>query len=179
MKDEFYVPAIDQVRAQSATNKQGRAEEAFDPTVADRIRTGMFETQSRLYGEYQDLLNADLAREIARINLPVSNYTEWYWKVDLHNLFHFLKLRIDPHAQYEIRVYGEAMAQLVKAAVPVAYEAFEDYIQHARRFSRRERAALKALLPSTSVDPAVLEAAGLKGREAQEFLAKLDELAEL
>jgi thymidylate synthase (FAD) len=179
MKDEFYVPAIDQVRAQSATNKQGRAEEAFDPAVADRIRTGMFETQSRLYGEYQDLLNADLAREIARINLPVSNYTEWYWKVDLHNLFHFLKLRIDPHAQYEIRVYGEAMAQLVKAAVPVAYEAFEDYILHARRFSRRERAALKALLPSTSVDPAVLEAAGLKGREAQEFLAKLDELAEL
>ena len=71
------------------------------------------------------------------------------------------------------------MAQLVKAAVPVAYEAFEDYILHARRFSRRERAALKALLPSTSVDPAVLEAAGLKGREAQEFLAKLDELAEL
>jgi thymidylate synthase (FAD) len=179
MKDEFYVPAIDQVRAQSATNKQGRAEEAFDPAVADRIRTGMFETQSRLYGEYQDLLNADLAREIARINLPVSNYTEWYWKVDLHNLFHFLKLRIDPHAQYEIRVYGEAMAQLVKAAVPVAYEAFEDYILHARRFSRRERAALKALLPSTSVDPAVLEAAGLKGREAQEFLAKLEELAEL
>jgi thymidylate synthase (FAD) len=179
MKDEFYVPAIDQVRAQSATNKQGRAEEAFDPAVADRIRTGMFETQSRLYGEYQDLLNADLAREIARINLPVSNYTEWYWKVDLHNLFHFLKLRIDPHAQYEIRVYGEAMAQLVKAAVPVAYEAFEDYILHARRFSRRERTALKALLPSTSVDPAVLEAAGLKGREAQEFLAKLDELAEL
>jgi thymidylate synthase (FAD) len=179
MKDEFYVPAIDQVRAQSATNKQGRAEEAFDPAVADRIRTGMFETQSRLYGEYQDLLNADLAREIARINLPVSNYTEWYWKVDLHNLFHFLKLRIDPHAQYEIRVYGEAMAQLVKAAVPVAYEAFEDYILHARRFSRRERAALKALLPTTSVDPAVLEAAGLKGREAQEFLAKLDELAEL
>lgn len=179
MKDEFYVPAIDQVRAQSATNKQGRAEEAFDPDVADRIRTGMLETQSRLYGEYQDLLNADLAREIARINLPVSNYTEWYWKVDLHNLFHFLKLRIDPHAQYEIRVYGEAMAQLVKAAVPVAYEAFEDYILHARRFSRRERAALKALLPSTSIDPAVLEAAGLKGREAQEFLAKLDELADL
>lgn len=179
MKDEFYVPAIDQVRAQSASNKQGRAEEAFDPTTAEHIRTGMLETQSRLYGEYQDLLNGDLAREIARINLPVSNYTEWYWKVDLHNLFHFLKLRIDPHAQYEIRVYGEAMAQLVKAAVPVAYEAFEDYILHARRFSRRERAALKALLPSTSVDPAVLEAAGLKGREAQEFLAKLDELAEL
>ncbi len=179
MKDEFYVPAIDQVRAQSASNKQGRAEEAFDPTIAEHIRTGMLETQSRLYGEYQDLLNGDLAREIARINLPVSNYTEWYWKVDLHNLFHFLKLRIDPHAQYEIRVYGEAMAQLVKAAVPVAYEAFEDYILHARRFSRRERAALKALLPSTSVDPAVLEAAGLKGREAQEFLAKLDELAEL
>lgn len=179
MKDEFYVPAIDQVRAQSATNKQGRADQAFEPADAERIRTGMLETQSRLYGEYQDLLEADLAREIARINLPVSNYTEWYWKVDLHNLFHFLKLRIDPHAQYEIRVYGEAMAQIVQAAVPVAYEAFEDYILHARRFSRRERAALKALLPSVHVDTAVLEAAGLKGREAQEFLAKLDELSSL
>ena len=179
MKDEFYVPAIDQVRAQSATNKQGRAEEAFDPSEAERIRTGMLDTQTRLYGEYQDLLQADLAREIARINLPVSNYTEWYWKVDLHNLFHFLKLRIDPHAQYEIRVYGEVMAQIVKAAVPVAYEAFEDYILHARRFSRRERTALKALLPSLSADPTILEAAGLKGREAQEFLAKLDELAAL
>lgn len=179
MKDEFYVPAIDQVRAQSATNKQGRAEEAFDPSQAERIRTGMLDTQTRLYGEYQDLLQADLAREIARINLPVSNYTEWYWKVDLHNLFHFLKLRIDPHAQYEIRVYGEAMAQIVKAAVPVAYEAFEDYILHARRFSRRERTALKALLPSLTADPTILEAAGLKGREAQEFLAKLDELAAL
>lgn len=179
MKDEFYVPAIDQVRAQSATNKQGRADEAFDPTVAERIRSGMLETQSRLYGEYQHLLEADLAREIARINLPVSNYTEWYWKVDLHNLFHFLKLRIDPHAQYEIRVYGEAMAQIVKAAVPVAYEAFEDYILHARRFSRRERTALKAMLPSLTIDPATLEAAGLKGREAQEFLAKLEELASL
>jgi thymidylate synthase (FAD) len=179
MKDEFYVPAIDQVRAQSATNKQGRADEAFDPSEAERIRSGMLDTQSRLYGEYQSLLEADLAREIARINLPVSNYTEWYWKVDLHNLFHFLKLRIDPHAQYEIRVYGEAMAQIVEAAVPHAYEAFEDYILHARRFSRRERAALKALLPSVNVDPAILEAAGLKGREAQEFLSKLEELVSL
>lgn len=179
MKDEFYVPAIDQVRAQSATNKQGRAEEAFDPAVAQRIRGGMSDTQARLYAEYQNLLEDNLAREIARINLPVSTYTEWYWKVDLHNLFHFLKLRIDPHAQYEIRVYGEAMAQIVKAAVPVAYEAFEDYILHARRFSRRERAALKAMLPSVDVDPAVLEAAGLKGREAQEFLAKLEELDSL
>ena len=179
MKDEFYVPAIDQVRAQSATNKQGRADEAFDPSEAERIRSGMLDTQSRLYGEYQSLLEADLAREIARINLPVSNYTEWYWKVDLHNLFHFLKLRIDPHAQYEIRVYGEAMAQIVQAAVPHAYEAFAAYILHARRFSRRERAALKALLPSVNVDPAILEAAGLKGREAQEFLSKLEELASL
>lgn len=179
MKDEFYVPAIDQVRAQSSTNKQGRADEAFDPAEAERIRQGMLDTQTRLYAEYQGLLEGDLAREIARINLPVSNYTEWYWKVDLHNLFHFLKLRIDPHAQYEIRVYGEVMAQIVKAAVPVAYEAFEDYILHARRFSRRERAALKAMLPSLEVDPAVLEAAGLKGREAQEFLAKLEELSSL
>jgi thymidylate synthase (FAD) len=139
----------------------------------------MSSTQDELYAEYQELLGTNLAREIARINLPVSNYTEWYWKIDLHNLFHFLRLRIDPHAQYEIRVYGEAMASIVKAAVPMAYEAFEDYILHAERFSRRELLALRAVLSTTVPSDDVLEAAGLKGREAQEFLAKLSSLADL
>jgi len=179
MKDEFYVPALDQIRAQSATNKQGRADESFAPSEAERIRTMMSSTQDELYAEYQELLGTNLAREIARINLPVSNYTEWYWKIDLHNLFHFLRLRIDPHAQYEIRVYGEAMASIVKAAVPMAYEAFEDYILHAERFSRRALLALRAVLSTTVPSDDVLEAAGLKGREAQEFLAKLSSLADL
>jgi thymidylate synthase (FAD) len=169
MKDEFYVPEPDQVRAQSAMNKQGRADTAFDANEAEKIRTSMQQTQDMLYGQYQELLSTDLAREIARINLPVSNYTEWYWKTDLHNLFHFLRLRIDAHAQYEIRVYGEAMAEIVKAAAPLAYEAFEDYILHARRFSRTELDVMRSLLSSLpSVEE--LEARGLSGREAREFL---------
>ncbi len=172
MKDEFYVPEPDQVRAQSAMNKQGRADTAFDADQAEKIRTSMQQTQDMLYGQYQELLSTDLAREIARINLPVSNYTEWYWKTDLHNLFHFLRLRIDPHAQYEIRVFGEAMAEIVKAAVPLAYEAFEDYILHARRFSRLELEALRSML-TTLPTVEELEARGLSGREAREFLDKL------
>jgi thymidylate synthase (FAD) len=172
MKDEFYVPEPDQVRAQSAMNKQGRADTAFDANEAEKIRTSMQQTQDMLYGQYQELLSTDLAREIARINLPVSNYTEWYWKTDLHNLFHFLRLRIDAHAQYEIRVYGEAMAEIVKAAAPLAYEAFEDYILHARRFSRTELDVMRSLLSSLpSVEE--LESRGLSGREAREFLDKM------
>jgi thymidylate synthase (FAD) len=172
MKDEFYLPDSDQVRAQSSMNKQGRADTAFDPAEAERIRSVMSSTQQHLYDEYQQLLSTDLAREIARINLPVSNYTEWYWKIDLHNLFHFLRLRIDPHAQYEIRVYGEAMAEIAKAAVPLAYEAFEDYILHARRFSRAELEIIRSTLTSLpTVDE--LQLKGLSAREAREFLDKL------
>jgi thymidylate synthase (FAD) len=172
MKDEFYVPDADQVRGQSAMNKQGRSDEAFDAERAESIRTSMQQTQDMLYGQYQEMLSTDLAREIARINLPVSNYTEWYWKIDLHNLFHFLRLRIDAHAQYEIRVYGEAMAEIAKAAVPLAYEAFEDYILHSQRFSRSELQIIRSTLSTLpSVDE--LQAKGLSAREAREFLDKL------
>ena len=175
MKDEFYVPDPEQVRAQSATNKQGRADESFAPEEAERIRTMMRTTQETLYGEYQELLDTDLAREIARINLPVSNYTEWYWKIDLHNLFHFLRLRIDAHAQYEIRVYGEAMASIVKAAVPLAYEAFEDYIVNSQKFSAQELHVIKSLLSSIPTEEELV-AKGLSGREAREFIDKLSRL---
>ena len=175
MKDEFYVPDPEQVRAQSATNKQGRADDSFAPEEAERIRTMMRTTQESLYGQYQELLDTDLAREIARINLPVSNYTEWYWKIDLHNLVHFLRLRIDSHAQYEIRVYGEAMASIVKAAVPLAYEAFEDYILNSQKFSHQELKVIKALLTSIPTEEALV-AQGLSGREARELVEKLSRL---
>ena len=172
MKDEFYVPDADQVRAQSAMNKQGRADVAFEAAKAEEIRTAMRSTHDMLYAQYQELLATDLAREIARINLPVSNYTEWYWKIDLHNLFHFLRLRIDPHAQHEIRVFGEAIAEVVRAAVPLAYEAFEDYILHAQRFSRTELEIIRSTLSQLpSVEE--LQARGLSAREAREFLDKL------
>jgi thymidylate synthase (FAD) len=170
------VPAIDQVRAQSTSNKQGRADEAFPIDEAERIIAMMESSQQQAYAEYQQMLSQDLAREIARINLPVSNYTEWYWKIDLHNLFHFLRLRIDAHAQYEIRVYAQAMADLIKPYVPMAYEAFEDYILKSQRFSRLERIALNALLQQRPTSVEDLAAYGLKGREATEFLDKLNDL---
>ncbi len=173
MKDEFYVPSLEQIRPQSTTNKQGRSELTLPPDVAAQIATRMEATQRELYDEYQSLLGEDLARELARINLPVSNYTEWYWKIDLHNLFHFLRLRIDPHAQYEIRVYGEAMAELVKQVVPIAWEAFEDYILHSTKFSRNELTALASMLSTDLPNEADLEKFGLKGREAREFLEKV------
>ncbi|MBU3742532.1 MAG: FAD-dependent thymidylate synthase [Candidatus Kapabacteria bacterium] len=174
MKDEFYVPSLDQVRAQSTSNKQGRADEAFPVEESRRIVDMMTATQEHAYAEYQELLSMDLAREVARINLPVSNYTEWYWKIDLHNLFHFLRLRIDAHAQYEIRVFAQAMADLIRPYVPLAYEAFEDYILKSERFSRLELQALDALLASREVTADELAAVGLKGREAAEFLEKLE-----
>lgn len=173
MKDEFYVPAIDELRTQSEVNKQGRSDDVLPSDVSVEIAARMQAFQQTAYEDYRTSLETGLARELARINLPVSNYTEWYWKIDLHNLFHFLRLRIDPHAQYEIRVYGEAMARMVRAAVPLAYEAFEDYILHAVRLSRNEMAALRSMISAQPADEAALEPFGIKGREAREFLEKM------
>ncbi|MDZ4746212.1 MAG: FAD-dependent thymidylate synthase [bacterium] len=177
MKDEFYVPMPDQLRTQSEVNKQGRSDSVLPDDVSSKITERMQAFQQTAYDDYRTSLDTGLARELARINLPVSNYTEWYWKIDLHNLFHFLRLRIDPHAQHEIRVYGEAMAQMVKAAVPLAYEAFEDYILHAVRLSRNELAAVRSLIKALPEDEASLEQFGIKGREAREFLDKMQALS--
>lgn len=166
MKDEFYLPAPDQVRAQSDSNKQGRADEAFDPATAERIRATMQHTQQSLYDEYQELLGTNLAREIARINLPVSNYTEWYWKIDLHNLFHFLRLRADAHAQYEIRAYAEVMCQIVKDWVPLAYGAFEDYRLGAVTLSAKAIDVLKRRMHGEVV---TAETSGMSKGEWREF----------
>lgn len=176
MKDEFYVPSTENIRPQSTTNKQGRSDETFPPDVVNSMAAQMESTQVKLYDEYRELLEAGMARELARINLPVSNYTEWYWKIDLHNLFHFLRLRIDDHAQYEIQVYGEALASIVRAAVPVAYEAFEDYILRAEKFSAPELRALASVLGPNVPSEEGLAEFGLKGREAREFLGKLERL---
>lgn len=135
MPDEFYLPQPDQIRSQSSTNKQGRSSETIPQ--ANEIISRMQKTQQILHDEYSDFLDMGLARELARINLPLSNYTEWYWKIDLHNLFHFLRLRLDSHAQYEIRVYADAIAKIIKQIVPIAYQAFEDYTLNAVRFSKK------------------------------------------
>lgn len=179
MTDEFYLPEKEQLRTQSTVNKQGRSDEAIENDMALSMIGKMEATQTNLYSEYKDMLDNGLARELARINLPLSNYTEWYWKIDLHNLFHFLKLRIDPHAQYEIRVFGEAMAEIVKQIVPVAWEAFEDYSLHAKNFSKNELKVLSQIIDFEKLETTDFESFGIKAREARELIEKLKETRDL
>lgn len=168
MKDEFYVPAPEQIRPQSTDNKQGRSEERMSPEAETEVRELFADDQKRVYDNYEKLLDMNVAREIARNNLPLSLYTEWYWQIDLHNLFHFLRLRMDAHAQYEIRVYAEALAKCAQAVAPMAYEAFEEHILGSVSFSRAECVALNAVLSG--------DAHGLTGRPAALFESKLEKL---
>lgn len=176
MKDEFYVPGHEAIHYQSVKNKQGRREDEVPAELRQRVVDILSATQKQLYGEYEHLLESEIARELARVNLPLSLYTEWYWKVDLHNLFHFLRLRLDPHAQYEIRVYAEAMGEITKLVAPMAWEAFEDYMFKAVKFSGPELVVLSECLDASSVTKEMLEAKGLGKREAEEFLEKLGRL---
>ena len=169
MKDEFYVPSPENIRPQSIDNKQGRSDERMTSADEQEIIDLFVEDQKRVYANYEKMLDKNLAREIARNNLPLSLYTEWYWQIDLHNLFHFLRLRMDAHAQYEIRVYAEAMAQCAKAVAPMAYEAFEEHILGSVTFSRAEAVALQSLLSG--------QPSGLEGRSLALFESKLAKLA--
>ena len=146
MKEEFYVPAEDKVSPQSSNNKQGRADEAFDKDSACQIINDLESGQKAAYENYSKLIDKGLAREIARINLPLSWYTEFYWQMDLHNLFHFLKLRLDSHAQYEIRVYAQTMLEICKKVAPMATESFVNHINEGVNFSGEEMDALRAVL---------------------------------
>lgn len=179
MTDEFYLPDLEQIRPQSTMNKQGRSDEMMESGLAAEIRKTMLNTQIKLFDEYKDVLDKGLARELARINLPVSNYTEWYWKIDLHNLFHFLRLRMDDHAQYEIQEYGKAMGEIVKQVVPVAWEAYQDYILEAENFSRLELKVLKQLIDFSKINSLDFETFGLKKREYIELEKKLDKISKL
>jgi thymidylate synthase (FAD) len=127
---EFYIPAPEHIAAQSSVNNQGRGE-ALTGEEAARVLDILKSDSTRSYDNYQSMISDDgqqgLARELARMNLPANIYTQWYWKVDLHNLLHFLRLRADAHAQYEIRVYADAICSIVADWVPFAYAAFEDY----------------------------------------------------
>ncbi|MDB5323551.1 MAG: thymidylate synthase [Phycisphaerales bacterium] len=146
--DRFYKPSIENVRKQSTSNRQG-GEEPIDNATAKEFLTYLDKVEEA-YKEYQRLMDKGVAREIARIGLPVNVYTEWYWKIDLHNLFHFLSLRMDAHAQQEIRDYANAMYALVQPIVPVAAEAFLDYNFGSLHLSRLEVEALKSGKPLAS-----------------------------
>lgn len=146
LKEEFYMPPPEQFRLQSSTNRQGRADEQVPLEDALAIIKGLDKINKNTYKRYKSMLKAGLARELARITLPLSLYTEWYWQIDLHNLFHFIHLRADPHAQYEIRVYAEALATCAHAVAPLAFNAFEEHRMHAKKFSRAECKALAEML---------------------------------
>jgi len=179
MSNEFYLPEGDYLAKQSTTNSQGRGE------VLEQQGLLQFEF-NRIYDgasmAYQVLLEHDLSREVARALLPVANYTECIWKIDLHNFFHFVKLRSDSHAQREIRDYADAMYELVKPNYPLCCEAFEDYIQGATTFSKQEMGVIKELLEYADTK-AALAGMSVKGagvlesklgkRESKEFLEKL------
>jgi thymidylate synthase (FAD) len=146
MKDEFYLPPREQISLQSLDNKQGREKEAVPVELQDKVLELLKKDQSASYANYSEILNDGIARELARINLPLSMYTEWYWQMDLKNMLHFLKLRMDSHAQWEIQEYARAIAGIVKAVCPLAYESFERHILYGAKFSSEEIAAINALL---------------------------------
>jgi thymidylate synthase (FAD) len=180
---EFYIPAPEQLAAQSQTNRQGRAE-VLEGAEAARALDWLKEDASRCYDHYQAMLNEDaagnvrdpnhkgLARELARMNLPINAYTQWYWKTDLHNLFHFLRLRADSHAQYEIRVYAEAMLEVVRKWLPIATAAFEDYRMNAVNLSATGLTVVQRMLAGENVTQ---ENSGLSKREWAELMATLQQ----
>ena len=164
--DEFYVPETGRVQKQDAFNLQGSDETADVPTeLREKVVSIISRDQGGVYEAYREMLDDGISRELARINLPLSLYTEWYWQIDLHNLFHFLKLRMDEHAQWEIRQYANALAVIAKAVAPWAYESFEEHILYGANFSRSEIAALKDMIAGKTCT--------LEGRLRKEFFIKM------
>ena len=180
MSNEYYLPEADYLQKQSSTNNQGRGE--VHP------HTGKLHFEfNRIYDNahiaYENLLEEDIARELARTVLPVANYTECIWKIDLHNFFHFVKLRSDSHAQREIRDYADAMYELVKPNFPICCEAFEDYVQGATTFSKQEMGIIREHLQYVDDNHAWTERSDLGvtehklgKRETKEFLEKIGEM---
>ncbi len=180
---EVYLPRPEHVAVQSSTNRQGRGDTLSDEQAAAVIEL-LRRDATQAYGTYEQLINdtgdgtpvdpsaPQVARELARVNLTLNTYTQWYWKIDLHNLLHFLALRIDAHAQYEIRVYGEAIGSLVKAWVPMAWEAFEDYRLGGAFLSREELGIVRQALAGGDLDP-LIDGSSLSGREKRALRDRL------
>lgn len=175
---EFYIPAPEHLAVQATDNKQGRGA-VLDDADADLVRDILREDAMRAYDHYEmmskphDEGGIGLARELSRINLPTNIYTQWYWKTDLHNLLHFLRLRCDKHAQFEIRAYADVIADLVRQWVPLAAEAFQDYRLNAVSFSAQEMEALRATLDDLIVRDMLVMPEGMSAREQNEYLKKL------
>ncbi len=175
MKDEFYVPAPSDIAAQSQDNKQGRAPGSVPEGLASSTIARMRSGQRAAYEEYSELVGAGLARELARIDLPLSLYTEWYWQIDLHNLFRFLQLRLDPHAQLEIRAYARVLLDITRAVAPAACASFENHVLGGARFSAEELAELRSRLagPATPDEGVPGGRPRLSGRKLERLEEKL------
>jgi thymidylate synthase (FAD) len=179
---EFYIPAPEQLAAQSVANRQGRGE-VLTGAEAARVLNILKQDSTSAYDHYAEMLNESeagervdaekqgLARELARMNLSLNFYTQWYWKIDLYNFMHFLSLRADPHAQYEIRVYADAMLDVLRKWVPLTAEAFDQHRLHATTLSKNALAAIKRMLKGETV---TLETSGLGKREWSELQAVLN-----
>src|SRR3954471_16657908 len=179
----FYTPSEDQLQTQSKRNNQGRSGTVVEAPKYDEAVRRWREIREKSREAYEWMTLEDMARELARIDLPLSTYTQWYWKIDLHNLLHFLKLRVDHHAQWEIQEYGRVMAGMLKRVAPLSYEAWIDYDVCGDRISRMELDALRKLITTegetlrardgASLDAAALAEAGLAKREAADLITKL------
>ncbi len=179
---EYYIPSIDSLAAQSQQNHQGRGDVLSADEAAEVLEILKVDAE-QTYHHYQLMMNEDetgnviddnkqgLARELARMNLTLNTYTQWYWKIDLHNLLHFLALRADSHAQYEIRVYAEAMLEMIKAWLPITYEAFQDYRVGGLHLSAQQLAMVKRLIKGEHVSQAD---SGMSQREYGELLEGLE-----
>ena len=179
---EFYLPAPDHLAAQSTSNRQGRGA-VLEGEEAVRVLALLKSEAGRAYDAYEEMLNerpdgsrieparAGLARELARMSLPLSAYTQWYWKTDLHNLMHFVALRADAHAQYEIRVYAESLLNVLERWLPMTYAAFVDYRLHAAELSRPALAVVRRMLRGEAVTQ--LDS-GLTPREWRELMSLLE-----
>jgi len=172
---EFYIPRPEDLAAQSVINNQGRGE-TLTGEEAERVLRYLKDDAGRAYDHYEEMISDEgqqgLARELARMNLPANIYTQWYWKVDLHNLFHFLRLRADSHAQYEIRVYADAICEMVKDWVPAAYGAFEDYRMGGANLSGRQLECIRKMLAGEEVTQ---ETSGMSKGEWREFEGVLND----
>jgi thymidylate synthase (FAD) len=179
----FYTPSEEQLQTQSKRNNQGRSGTAVAPEKYAEAVQRWNEIREKSRETYEWMTFEDMARELSRIDLPLSTYTQWYWKIDLHNLLHFLKLRVDTHAQWEIQEFGRVMAGMLKRVAPLSYEAWIDYDVCGARVSRMELDALRRLVSTdsellrardgVSLDAAALAGLGLAKREAAELLDKL------
>lgn len=174
---EFYIPEPDALAAQSVVNNQGRGE-ALSGAEAERVLRYLRDDAARCYDHYEEMISSDdqqgLARELARMNLPANIYTQWYWKVDLHNLLHFLRLRADAHAQYEIRVYADEICKIVADWVPFAFSAFEDYRMGGATLSSKALDCVRRLIKGEDVTQA---SSGMSAGEWREFRNVLDQSA--